>query len=101
CHWSTQRGSTQANAEISAVLKVATIAIQLVGVHRGRIMTKTILELFYLPFQVAGLVVVVPTQPINEAKPLHHAHRYLGAKLNRGGELAAHHRPYMRLADAD
>ncbi len=53
---SARRGLAQPNPKLFAVLNVAAVAIQLVGVHRGRIMTKAILELFYLPFEVARLV---------------------------------------------
>jgi hypothetical protein len=81
----SQFGSRQADVVLFAIASVTPVAIDLVGMHRFRVATKTHAIEFYIEFyladQVKSLVVIVPADSIHEADAIDQADAEFGAKL--------------------
>ena len=80
------------------IASVVPIAVDLVGMHRFRVETKTHAIEFYLTDQIKSLVVIVPADSIHEAYTIDQADTEFGTKLCVRSSLAAYDGAYMRLA---
>ena len=94
---SAQRRTGESNAMVFAKLAVVPGAVDFIGVDRFRIMAKARAVSLYLPDQIAGLVIGIPTDAIHKGDAVNQTGRDLGAKLGGGSGLAAFDRPNMGL----